>query len=122
MLDSCGLQAKRFDRHWLAIDLGQELNRQSILDILQIDAALNMRRAVPDERLDNGALVIGISDGLGNVGTEPGPNKVGGIGRIGRSASKMMSSISRGLIAPPLGCTCTDMARGEPRRRWKLQT
>ena len=93
---------KTIDRHWLAIDLGQELNRQSILDILQIDAALNMRRAVPDERLDNGALVIGISDGLGNVGTEPGPNKVGGIGRIGRGASKMMSSISRGLIAPLL--------------------
>ena len=94
---------KTIDRHWLAIDLGQELNRQSILDILQIDAALNMRRAVPDERLDKGALVIGISDGLGNVGTEPGTNKVRGIGRIRQSASKMLSSsISRGLIAPLL--------------------
>ena len=62
-----------------------------------------MRRAVPDERLDKGALVIGISDGLGNVGTEPGTNKVRGIGRIRQSASKMLSSsISRGLIAPLL--------------------
>ena len=65
-----------------------------------------MRRAVSDERLDNGALVIGISDGLGNVGTKPGPNKVGGIGRIGRSASKMMSSFaSRSSATTPIDRT-----------------
>ena len=91
---------KSINWHRLAVDLSQEFNGQGIFDILQVDATLHMRRAVSNERLDHGALVIWIAGGFGNVGTEPGPDKVGGIGGIRRSAaSKMMSSISRGLIA-----------------------
>ena len=91
---------KSINRHRLAVDLSQKFNCQGILDILQVDATLNMRRAVSNERLDHGALVIWIAGGFGNVGTEPGPDKVGGIGWVRRSAaSKMMSSISGGLIA-----------------------
>ena len=94
---------KSINRHRLAVDLSQEFNCQGILDILQVDATLNMRCTVSNERLDHGAFVIWIAGGFGNVGTEPGPGKVVGSGGIGwvrrRAAPKMMSSISRGLIA-----------------------
>ena len=91
---------KSINRHRLAVDLSQEFNCQGILDILQVDATLNMRCTVSNKRLDHGAFVIWIASGFGNVGTEPGPDKVGGICRVGRSAAtEMVGSIGRGLIA-----------------------
>lgn len=78
---------KSIDRHRLSIDLGQKLNGKGILDIFQIDAALYVRRAVSDEQLDHGALVIWIMYRFGNVWTEPGPDKVGGICWVGRRSS-----------------------------------